>query len=219
MQPLALLAPLVMVTVELVMPQIFPYYLGLSQAFVPVLIQIADLTGPLGVTALMLTVSGAVADWTIRSVRLRARAARAPPGAGWRSLACCIVADLGYGALRMHQADARRAAAPKVKTGIVQANVGILEKWDPLEFARLLTHAPARLRRARARGRRARSSGPSRRTRTRCRGRSARLRREDARMRRVRRGFDTPLLFGAVTRSVGPTARRGPIATPTTPRS
>jgi apolipoprotein N-acyltransferase len=30
--PLALLAPLVMVTIELVMPQIFPYYLAIAQA-------------------------------------------------------------------------------------------------------------------------------------------------------------------------------------------
>src|SRR5215471_988171 len=33
--PLTLLAPLVMVTIELLMPQIFPYYLAISQAFVP----------------------------------------------------------------------------------------------------------------------------------------------------------------------------------------
>ena len=49
----SLLAPLVMVAIELGMPQIFPYYLAISQAFVPIVIQIADLTGPLGVTALM----------------------------------------------------------------------------------------------------------------------------------------------------------------------
>ena len=56
--PLVLLAPLVMVAVELLMPQIFPYYLAISQAFVPAVIQIADLTGPLGVTALMLALRG-----------------------------------------------------------------------------------------------------------------------------------------------------------------
>ena len=57
-----------------------------------------------------------------------------------------VVVDLGYGVVRIHQVDARRAAAPKVKTGLVQANVGILEKWDPREFARLLDAAPARCR-------------------------------------------------------------------------
>src|SRR5580698_216242 len=133
--PLVLLAPLVMVTVELLMPQIFPYYLAISQAFVPAIIQIADVTGPLGVTALMLAMSGALGDLIFVPAARR----RAP--ASWRGMAivaALIVADLGYGALRMHQVDARRAAAPKVRTGLVQANVGILEKWDPEEFARLL---------------------------------------------------------------------------------
>ena len=51
--PLVLLAPLLMVAIEVGMPQMFPYYLAISQAFVPIVIQIADLTGPLGVTALM----------------------------------------------------------------------------------------------------------------------------------------------------------------------
>ncbi len=199
--PLALLAPLVMVVVELLMPQIFPYYLGISQAFVPVLIQIADLTGPLGVTALMLALGGALAD------ALFAASARAWPA--WRPLAIAgalIVADLGYGALRMHQADLRRAAAPKVRTGLVQANVGILEKWDPDEFARLLAlhqHVSAELQ-----GQGAElivwpeSSYPYTLPRTFARDFAL----DDGRM--VRRGFDTPLLFGAVTRAVGPSQKR-----------
>jgi apolipoprotein N-acyltransferase len=134
--PLAVAAPLLMVAIEIGMPQIFPYYLAISQAFVPIIIQIADLTGPLGVTALMLAFNGALVDaW-----RLRARGARVA-GRGLAVVGALIAADLAYGALRMHQADAARAAAPKVKTGVVQANVGIIEKWDPREFAKLLaTH-------------------------------------------------------------------------------
>jgi apolipoprotein N-acyltransferase len=195
--PLAVAAPLLMVAIEIGMPQIFPYYLAISQAFVPIIIQIADLTGPLGVTALMLAFNGALVDaW-----RLRARGARFA-GRGLAVVGALIAADLAYGALRMHQADAARAAAPKVKTGVVQANVGIIEKWDPREFAKLLaTHQSesARLARAgaelmvwpessypyalrRAPGRFERDFGV-----------------EDA--RRVRRDFETPLMFGAVTRS------------------
>jgi apolipoprotein N-acyltransferase len=194
--PLVLLAPLVMVTVELLMPQIFPYYLGFSQAFTPVLIQIADLTGPLGVTALLLTMSGAVADLIFSP-------SRRPPAA-WRGLAIAgalVVVDLAYGGLRMHQADVRRAAAPKVKTGLVQANVGILEKWDPVEFARLLAmhqSASAELQRAGAEFIVwPESSYPYALPRTFSHDFGV----EDARM--VRRGFDTPLLYGALTRVVG----------------
>ncbi|MES1210236.1 MAG: hypothetical protein ABUS79_30225, partial [Pseudomonadota bacterium] len=103
-RPLALLAPLVMVTIELVVPQIFPYYLAIAVAFVPRLIQVADLTGPLGVTALLLVVNGAMAD-LIRDHR------------AWRGLAVAgalLVADVAYGTARLHQVDARRADAPKV---------------------------------------------------------------------------------------------------------
>ncbi len=206
--PLGLLAPLVMVAIELGMPQIFPYYLAISQAFVPIVIQIADLTGPLGVTALMLALNGALLDaW-----RARARGWRVA-GRGLAVVAALIVVDLVYGALRMHQADTRRAAAPKVKTGVVQANVGIIEKWDPREFATLLaTHQRESAALARAGAELIvwpESSYPYA------------LRRapepfardfavDDG--RRVRRGFDTPLLFGAVTRGI----KRQSI--PTTPR-
>ena len=194
--PLVVLAPLLMVAIEIGMPQIFPYYLAISQAFFPIIIQIADLTGPLGVTALMLALNGALLDaWRTRDRGLRV-ASR-----GAVVVAALIAADLAYGAFRMHQADTRRAAAPKVKTGVVQANVGILEKWDPHEFANLLvshqresaglaragaelivwpeSSYPYALRRAPAPFQR---DFPA----------------EDA--RRVRRDFETPLLFGAVTR-------------------
>ena len=199
--PLVLLAPLVMVAVELLMPQIFPYYLAISQAFVPAIIQIADLTGPLGVTALMLAFAGATADLVFSTQRRSWTA--------WRGVAivgALIVADLGYGALRIHQADARRAAAPKVRTGLVQANVGIIEKWDPAEFARLLVlhqRASAELQRAGAElVVWPESSYPYALPRTFAHDFAA----DDGRM--VRRGFDTSLMFGAVTRTEGPPQKR-----------
>ena len=201
--PLVVVAPLVMVTVELLMPQIFPYYLAISQAFVPAVIQVADLTGPLGVTALMLAMSGAVADLIFVPAARR----RAP--ASWRGLAivaALIVADLGYGALRMHQVDARRAGAPKVWTGLVQANVGILEKWDPVEFARLLAlHQRASVD-LQWRGAELvvwpESSYPYALPRTFANDFAP----DDGRM--VRRGFATPLMFGALTRAEGPPRTR-----------
>jgi apolipoprotein N-acyltransferase len=133
--PMAVLAPLVMVVIELAMPQIFPFYLAISQAWVPAVIQIADLTGPMGVTALMVGVSGALVDaWLARRDGRPWRTALRPLAVA----SIFVVADLVYGAVRIHQVNVARAAAPKVRTGLVQANVGILEKWDPDEFARLL---------------------------------------------------------------------------------
>jgi apolipoprotein N-acyltransferase len=198
--PLALLAPLVMVTIELVMPQIFPYYLAISQAFVPWVIQIADITGPLGVTALMLAFNGLFWDgWSSRTH------GRPVPRRALTIVAALLVANLGYGHLRLHQVDARRAAAPKVRTGIVQANVGIIEKWDPRAFARLLDlHQTKSAELARAGAQLIvwpESSYPY------ALPRAPHALERDLPIddpRRVRRGFDTPLMFGAVTRTAGP---------------
>jgi apolipoprotein N-acyltransferase len=196
--PLVVLSPLVMVAIELAMPQMFPYYLAISQAFVPPLIQIADLTGPLGVTALMMACNGALADvWRGRAEKRWGR--------GLAIVGGLIVLALGYGFLRLHQVDALRAASPKVKTGVVQANVGVIEKWDPRAFARLLeTHQSESAQLARDGAELIvwpESSYPY----TLARGPNgfARDFPTDDR-RRVRRGFDTPLLFGAVTRLPGP---------------
>jgi len=193
--PLALLAPLVMVAIELVVPQMFPYYLAISVAFVPALIQIADITGPVGVTALLVAASGALLD----AYRARDRGWRAA-GRNVAIVAALTVLDVGYGAVRIHQADTRRAAAPKVKTGIVQANIGILEKWEPSEFARLLAaHQRESATLARAGAELMvwpESSYPY------ALPRAPQAFARDFPIddqRRVRRGFDTPILFGAVT--------------------
>jgi len=195
--PVALLATLVMASIELVVPQMFPFYLAISQAFVAPVIQIADLTGPIGVTALVVASSGALVDLWLRRRAGEGRRALRPLAV----VAALVVADLAYGAVRIHQVDVARAAAPKVKTGLVQANVGILEKWDPQEFAKLLeTHQ--RLSRGLAREGAElvvwpESSYPYALARPFSREWPA------ADARRVRVGFDTPLLFGALTRAPG----------------
>jgi apolipoprotein N-acyltransferase len=207
--PMAIVAPLVMVVIELCTPQIFPFYLAITQAWVPPVIQIADITGPLGVTFLLVAVNGALYD---ALVAWRAhRAARAAGGTApfdWRrglrplgAIAAVGAFVLVYGFVRIHQVDARRAAAPKAKIGLVQANVGILEKWDPREFAHLVDLHQSL---------------------------SADLQREGADLvvwpessysyvlsrdmqqdfprgdrREIRRGLDKPLLFGAITRTPG----------------
>lgn len=141
--PLAWAVPLAMVAIELLVPQIFPFYLAISQAWVPPVIQIADLTGPMGVTFVVLMVTGALYDAGRAVLRARAAAAAATTqlAAAARSLripAAVVAFTLLYGAVRIHQMDARRAAAPKARVGLVQANVGMSDKWDPLERGRLL---------------------------------------------------------------------------------
>ena len=198
------------------MPQIFPYYLG-------------DLAGlraggdPDRRPDRAARRHGADAGlqrrrrWTRGRARVAASARRA--AAALAIVGALIVADLGYGALRLHQVDARRAAAPKVRTGIVQANVGIIEKWDPREFARLLATAPARVGRAGARRRRAdrlaRVVVPVRARRAPepfAHDFAARRRRAACGAASTRRSCSAP--------SRAPSGRRArrPIATPTTPR-
>ena len=111
--PMTLLAPIAMVSCELVVPQLFPCGQWISQAWNPLVIQISELTGPLGVTALLMLVNGALYD-----LLLDARGARYPA----ISAAAVLAAALIFGAVRMHQVDAAVARAPSLKVGLVQPN-------------------------------------------------------------------------------------------------
>lgn len=117
--PMALVAPVVMVGFEAVMPMLFPWSLAISQAWQLHVIQIADITGPLGVTALLLMVNGALYDLASAGRRRRVTAGVA---------VAILAAAVGYGELRLRQVGARVAAAPTIDVGIVQGNVAFNEK-------------------------------------------------------------------------------------------
>jgi apolipoprotein N-acyltransferase len=111
--PMTLLAPVVMVGSELLIPQIFPCGQWISQAWNPLVIQISELTGPFGVTALLMLINGALYD-----LALNPRAARYPALAAASILAAALI----FGAVRMRQIDALIAAAPHLQVGLVQPN-------------------------------------------------------------------------------------------------
>jgi apolipoprotein N-acyltransferase len=146
--PMVLLAPLVMVICEFVVPQIFPCGQWITQAWQPLVIQITELTGPLGVTALLMLVNGAIYD-----VATRAPAARSAAIAA----AVLLAAALGFGAIRMRQVDDLIAHAPRLKVGLVQPNFaytvdGEFSREETLrelaalqEQSRRLEHAGAQL--------------------------------------------------------------------------
>ena len=111
--PMTVLGPIVMVSCELVVPQLFPCGQWISQAWHPLVIQISELTGPLGVTALLMVVNGALYD-----VMVDRRAARnLALGA-----AALVAAAFIFGAVRMRQIDDIVARAPRMKVGLVQPN-------------------------------------------------------------------------------------------------
>jgi apolipoprotein N-acyltransferase len=130
--PMALLGPMAMVSCELVVPQLFPCGQWISQAWNLVVIQISELTGPLGVTALLMMVNGALYDLT-----LNARAGRYPAMAA----AVLLAAALIFGAVRMRQIDAVVAQAPRVEVGLVQPNFAysVSEEFSRDEAVRQLT--------------------------------------------------------------------------------
>ncbi len=204
--PMAIVAPLVMVVIELCTPQIFPFYLAITQAWVPPVIQIADITGPLGVTFVLVAMNGALYDGLAAWRAHRAGSAAAP--FDWRralrplAAACALAAFVVvYGFVRMHQVDARRAAAPRARVGLVQANVGILEKWDPSEFAHLVdTHQSLSVNLQDA-GADLVVWPESSYSYVISREMDRDFPRGDR--REIRRGLDKPLLFGAITRSPG----------------
>jgi apolipoprotein N-acyltransferase len=188
--PMVVIAPLVMVAFELVVPMIFPWYLAITQAWQVHVIQVADLAGPLGVTALLLVVNGALYDL------LERRRAAWPSAAG---AAAVMAAALLYGHVRIGQMEERRAAAPKVKVGVVQPNVSFDEKG--LERRDLAADQLADLQACSAELERqgaelvvwTESSYPywiSRRA-------SGDV--SDKHQARIRRGFSVPLFLGAVT--------------------
>jgi apolipoprotein N-acyltransferase len=139
--PMTLLGPAGLVSCELLVPQLFPCGQWISQAWNPLVIQISELTGPLGVTALLMLVNGALYDLLVD-----ARAARYPAiGA-----AVLLSAALIFGAVRMHQVDAAVAQAPGLKVGLVQPNFaysndGVFVKDEALRQLRALQDESRRL--------------------------------------------------------------------------
>ncbi|GAC1299912.1 MAG: apolipoprotein N-acyltransferase [Steroidobacteraceae bacterium] len=110
--PMTVLAPLGMVSCELLVPQLFPCGQWISQAWHPLVIQIAEITGPLGVTALLMMVNGALFDFCVDR-----RGARYPALA-----AALTAAALLFGAVRMRAVDDIIGRAPGLKVGLVQPN-------------------------------------------------------------------------------------------------
>jgi len=116
--PAALAAAAAIAACELAYPRLFPGYYGASLHRLPLVLQIAELGGPLALSALCLAVNGALYE-----LRDRRRAA---------AMAACLLAVLAYGAVRMRQVEATLRDAPRLRVGIVQPNMAALAKWTEL---------------------------------------------------------------------------------------
>lgn len=117
------IAPFAWAGVEAVYPLVLPSQLGASLHAVPALVQLASLGGTTLVSMLIVLVNTACA-----SIAIRWRDGRPVPRA-WMAIA---VAALGaawlHGRARVEAIDARTAVAPRLRVGVVQANLGPEDK-------------------------------------------------------------------------------------------
>ncbi len=121
--PMTFLAPTVMVAAEFLVPMEFPFYVAITQAWVRPAIQIADIAGPLGISFVLVLFSSACFDALL----------------AWRKKERMPVRNLGiaagivaftwiYGFVQISRWDAKIDKAPKIKIGVIQANLGIRVK-------------------------------------------------------------------------------------------
>ena len=118
-------SPVIWTALEKFWPQIFPNYLGASQYKLIALTQIADITGILGVTFLIVYINSFI--YAVIEKRIEKQKASGPAVV---IFAVVISAVLIYGTVRIHTVDQDVAAAEKLKVGLVQINRGAGEKHE-----------------------------------------------------------------------------------------
>ena len=119
----AWVSPVMWTASEKFWPQLFPNYLGASQYKLTLVTQIADLTGILGVTFLLVYTNS-----TIHTVIERTRSRHEHL---WRPVtvfAAVTAAVLAYGAVRIGMVDRSASSAESMEVGVVQTNRGAGDK-------------------------------------------------------------------------------------------
>lgn len=113
---------------ELVYPLLFPWYYGATVHGVPVLTQLAEIGGPVAVGVMLVLANVALAQ-PLLAFAERRKVARPPIVVG----ACAVAFAIIYGLFRIRAVDAAVARAPGATVGIVQANMGLMEKRTDFE--------------------------------------------------------------------------------------
>jgi apolipoprotein N-acyltransferase len=130
-------------------PTIMPWAVADAVSPWPVLVQLADVVGGRGVSALMALTAGLAASG------LRAALLPATRRRGVASLVAAlavVAAQVGTGVARMASIDRLRAAAPHVAVGLVQPSVGATTRWEDERAASILEELVTLTRRAEAHG-------------------------------------------------------------------
>lgn len=125
--PVAVAAVPTFLVIEWLWPALFPVYAGVALVERTAWIQVADLGGPLLVSAVVLAANLAVFEtWRwVRRERPRPTAVLAATGAA-------LVLALGYGAVREHVLERELAHAPTLRLALVQGNLSVeTKRGDP----------------------------------------------------------------------------------------
>ena len=109
------------VATELLYPLLFPYYFGDAFYRTPVLLQTADLGGPILLSVIVVATNLAVVELVMG--RLRGAGERRVVYAGAGVLGFALV----YGLVRVAMMDAKVAEAEAIDVGIVQGNLGLMQ--------------------------------------------------------------------------------------------
>lgn len=112
-----------LVTSELIFPVLFFWSFGAVVHGQPALTQLAEIGGIYAIALVMAAANFGLAEFAVARLQRRAPNLKA----ALPYLLVPVLAAL-YGALRIHQVDARVAAAPKAKIGLVQANMSLTGK-------------------------------------------------------------------------------------------
>jgi apolipoprotein N-acyltransferase len=126
--PAALVFAAAFAASELVYPLLFPWYFAATVHQVPLFTQVADVGGPILVGLVLVAANLAIAEPLLaRLERRKVSVGVLGAGAVTVAFACC------YGYLRIVAVDATAQAAPGATVGVVQANMGLLEKRNSVE--------------------------------------------------------------------------------------
>ena len=121
--PASLVFAAAFVASELAYPLLFPWYYAATVHQVPALNQVAELGGPILVGLALVGLNLAITE--VLSSRLERRSpCRVTLASGTLGIALAAL----YGFLRIRAVDAAARAAPESTVGVVQANLGLVEK-------------------------------------------------------------------------------------------
>lgn len=107
---------------EQAFPLLFKWFYGATVHQVPVLLQFAELGGPIAVSLVLVAANYALTELVLS--RLQKRAVHKPALLGF---AVPVVAAI-YGLIRIPMVDSAAAASEKVEVGLVQANMSLMGK-------------------------------------------------------------------------------------------